>query len=240
MSIKFNNLNQWQAKSTNPNIVYIEIKLNEYITLREYYLIRLRYVISYMETCYWKYCIERIRASEKLLTIKSKLLLELLHLLTISQKEVTVLIAMIRSISIVIIESVMKLRKLYKRKIITTSNITIYWKDENYLLKMRRDCDFLHISTTIRLWLGFIGNDLMLPPPYSYPTMKIDNSNINTSNDNNFNYSNNNMTHNHNIQYKHNPKVVWYENHHKLYLQWFQKHQEYIIKMWDSGIYHIE
>ena len=143
----------------------VTIKLSEDIIHREALLSRLLQVIVRMDNCYWKYSVERIKASERLKTIKSKLLMELLNALVRCQKEVAVLIAMIRGISIGIIENVVKLRRISKRRIDTTSDVSIYWKDDgNYLLKMRHDMSFINQTITMRWWLGFIADDLVLPP----------------------------------------------------------------------------
>jgi len=142
----------------------LTIRLSEDIIHREALLNRLLEVIIRMDNDYWKYSVERIKASEKLKTIKSKILIELLNALLRRQKEVAVLIAMIRGISIVILENVIKVRRFMRSRIHTNSDVSIYWKDDNYVLKMKHDLSFLNQTITMRWWLGFIAEDLVLPP----------------------------------------------------------------------------
>lgn len=159
----------------------LTIRLSEDIIHREALLNRLFELIIRMDSEYWKYSVVRIKASERLKTIKSKELVELLNALIRSQKEVAVLIAMIRGMSMVIIENVIKVRKVMKRQINTSSEVSIYWKDDNYMLKMKHDLSFLNQTITMRWWLGFIAEDLVLPPVFFSMKIPVALNNSNSS-----------------------------------------------------------
>jgi hypothetical protein len=169
-----------------PQLMALTIRISEDIIHREALLSRLFELIVRMDTEYWKYSVARIKASERLKTIKSKELVELLNALKRSQKEVAVVIAMIRGMSIVIVEHVIKVRKLMKKRIHTSKGeVSIYWKDDNYMIKMKHDISFLNQTITMRWWLGFVAEDLILPPVLYNMKMSVALSNNNNSGNNN-------------------------------------------------------
>lgn len=156
----------------------LTIRLSEDIIHREALLSRLFELIVRMDSEYWKYSVARIKASERLKTIKSKELVELLNALKRSQKEVAVVIAMIRGMSIVIVENVIKVRKVMKKRLHTSrGEISIYWKDDNYMIKMKHDLSFLNQTITMRWWLGFVAEDLILPPVLYNMKIPVDSNN---------------------------------------------------------------
>lgn len=196
----------------------LTIRLSEDIIHREALLSRLFELIVRMDSEYWKYSVARIKASERLKTIKSKELVELLNALVRSQKEVAVLIAMIRGMSIVIVENVIKVRRVMKRRINTSSEVSIYWKDDNYMIKMNHDLSFLNQTITMRWWLGFIAEDLILPPVFF--SMKIpvvvalgNNGSSSGSSSMMMNYRQSRLISSKSKQFINHAKQLWMNNH---------------------------
>jgi hypothetical protein len=212
---------------SGPQLMALTIRLSEDIIHREALLNRLFELIVRMDSEYWKYSVARIKASERLKTIKSKELVELLNTLKCSQKEVSVLIAMIRGMSIVIVENVIKVRKVMKKRIHTSKGeVSIYWKDENYMIKMKHDLSFLNQTITMRWWLGFIAEDLILPPILY--NMKIIPVPLGNSNNNN-NSGNNSSSMMINTRQSRllSSKSKLFINHAKQL--WINNHRRYII-----------
>ena len=191
----------------------LTIRLSEDIIHREALVNRLFELIIRMDSEYWKYSVVRIKASERLKTIKSKELVELLNALIRSQKEVAVLIAMIRGMSMVIIENVIKVRKVMKREINTSSEVSIYWKDDNYMLKMKHDLSFLNQTITMRWWLGFIAEDLVLPPVFFSMKIPVALNNSNSSSSMMMNYRQSRLLSSKSKLFINHAKQLWMTNH---------------------------
>ena len=191
----------------------LTIRLSEDIIHREALVNRLFELIIRMDSEYWKYSVVRIKASERLKTIKSKELVELLNALIRSQKEVAVLIAMIRGMSMVIIENVIKVRKVMKREVNTSSEVSIYWKDDNYMLKMKHDLSFLNQTITMRWWLGFIAEDLVLPPVFFSMKIPVALNNSNSSSSMMMNYHQSRLLSSKSKLFINHAKQLWMTNH---------------------------
>lgn len=89
------------------------------------------------------------------------------------QNELAIGIAHLRSISIRIIDAVERLRDVMKKEIhLTDSTISVFWKNQNYLLKMTQDVHFLFEVQPVRYWIGFVPNPLMIPPNSHNPREK--------------------------------------------------------------------
>lgn len=191
----------------------LTIRLSEDIIHREALVNRLFELIIRMDSEYWKYSVVRIKASERLKTIKSKELVELLNALIRSQKEVAVLIAMIRGMSMVIVENVIKVRKVMKREVNTSSEVSIYWKDDNYMLKMKHDLSFLNQTITMRWWLGFIAEDLVLPPVFFSMKIPVALNNSNSSSSMMMNYHQSRLLSSKSKLFINHAKQLWMTNH---------------------------
>jgi hypothetical protein len=217
LTVRYHNMGNWLAESREPRATLLLVKMNEEIIFRETILEALKSALGVMDKRYWQYCVERIKATETNHTIKSETLVTLHNQLSEAQKHVAVLIAHARSLAIELIEKVKQLRQIHAKNVKTNAVVTIYWKDENYLLKMRNDMEFVNDSPTLRLWLGFTARELVLPPHSSANTMSATSAAI---------------TH---IANLHDPKAHWARSSRRVYKEWFKKHEAYIQASWKSG-----
>lgn len=224
-------MSEWKAESKEPKAILLLVKINEEIILRESLINSLKFALEVMDKKYWQYCVERIKATEAGHTLKSEILALLYNQLIDSQKHVAVLIAHIRSLAINIIEQVKLLRNLHSRNVKTSAPISIYWKNQNYLLKIRTDLDFINETITIRLWLGFTARDLIIPPhtiaasAAAAATTTSTTSTVLNSTPTNLIITSN----------PHDPKAHWLRTHRKVYKDWFKKHEAFIKASWKAG-----
>jgi hypothetical protein len=164
-SIRVNNLSAWEIRSTSATTQILNFRMIESILFRENLLDKISTMLLSIDSYYWKYCINRIKAVEKdgkMLNCE-ELVLQQNRLFTM-QNEISVAIAHLRSISIQIIEFILKIRSSLKKEIdLGNDTISVFWKNENYLLKMNYDIQMLFEFQILRYWIGFIPNPLMIP-----------------------------------------------------------------------------
>lgn len=217
LTVRYHNMGNWPAESREPKAKLLLIQISEQIIFRETALQALRSALSVMDKKYWQYCVERIKATEAGRTIKSEAMITLINQLFEAQKHVAVLIAHVRSLAIELIEKVRQLRQIHAKNMKAASVVSIYWMNQNYLLKIKSDMEFLNSSPTMRLWLGFTARELVIPPHTSASAMAgAAANNVHTIN-------------------PHDPKAHWWKTHKQVYFEWFKKHEAYIHASWKSG-----
>eukprot|EP01041_Mallomonas_annulata_P002246 gene2246-4367_t len=168
-SVSYTNLSKWKMSSNEPEVQIAYLKAIKNIMLREDSLLNLKYLINSLDDTYWKYASLRIYSSTYKISNYNKELIAELHYLNKIQKELSVAIAHYRSITINVIQSIHDLRKKSLKFNKTQTSISIFWKQENYLLKM--DGDFIHLFEyqVMKMWLGFDSNLFFLPPVTHQP-----------------------------------------------------------------------
>jgi hypothetical protein len=173
-SIRVNNLSGWEIRSTSAATQILNFRMIESILFRENLLDKVSTMLLSIDSYYWKYCIRRIKAVEqdgRMLNCE-ELVLQQNRLFTM-QNELSVAIAHLRSISIQIIEFVLKIRSSLRKEIdLGNDTISVFWKNENYLLKMNYDIQMLFEFQILRYWIGFIPNPLMIPSRTHNPLEK--------------------------------------------------------------------
>eukprot|EP01040_Poterioochromonas_malhamensis_P012403 gene12403-13562_t len=164
-SIRCNSVTEWEIQPSSVSAITLSFRIRESILFRESLLEKTQELVQKIDEYYWKYCIYRIKSIEnqgKMLNTQ-ELVLKRNKLFTL-QEEFAVAIAHLRSLSIEIIENIDKLRSLINKEIDLMNNkISIYYKNYNYLCKMIYDVQGFFEFSSLRYWIGFIPNALMIP-----------------------------------------------------------------------------
>ena len=150
--------------TTESEMAYFKIKQN--IIVRESNLVKFQDFASSLDTQYFKYAILRLRASARKQNTNSDVLDEKRILIKKLQMELIVILAHVRGSSVTVIESIQFWRTTKKPLNSSSIEVTasIFFEDENYLLKMNTDFEIIcEEYYTIKLWLGFHPNSLILP-----------------------------------------------------------------------------
>ena len=163
---EYNSLSRWDATkdSTESEIAYYRIIQN--IIVRESNLIKFQCIASSLDDQYFKYTILRLKFAVKELIIDTELFVAKRRLIRNLQMELIVILAHVRGSSVTVIESIQHWRKMKKafNLIRIEETASVFWENENYLLKMNTDfekiCEEYYI---IKLWLGFYPNALIIP-----------------------------------------------------------------------------
>lgn len=164
MSLRYFNVTTWEATSLNPRIKTTNFKLTMDIIYRESMLLKLFDTVEMLDRKYWQYCIDRITAMENLKPLAIEPLVAQRNKIFLLQKELSVIIAHVRGVSVSLMKNLTKVRKLFAEEARTDIPVSVFWKNDNYLLKMQNDWSALYNYQSIRFWLGFSPNPFMLPP----------------------------------------------------------------------------
>lgn len=146
----------------------------KFIILREECLLRIQALLQCMEECYWKYAVQCINRLDLDKTIDTDELYSMKCKIASMQQELSVAFAHLRSLSLSVVESVVKWRK-ESNMCVTAKYITsIYWCHDNYIIKMNNDIPaMLKNSQIMNMWLGFTPqNTFLLPPPNHDPRIR--------------------------------------------------------------------
>ena len=169
INARYANLSQWSVPETNDKeseLLYLQVK-NEIIA-REGALLRVKNVVKSLDTYYWKYALMRVKMADIKLrrTINEEQVMARCIQIQRVQAELTVAIAHVRGSSIAVLEAVKAWRECLaaSKATKTIPTVSVFWGDKNYLHKMVTDITDSFNFPTIRLWLGFDLNPLMLPP----------------------------------------------------------------------------
>ena len=215
LNYKFNNLSNWKPSSLNPKVQLLKFKLMQEITYREHLLDQLGRVVKNIDIRYWKYCVMRIRTAEENKSLNSEQLVSQRNRIVVMQNEISALIAQVRSLSLDVIHSAKKLRYALRIDYQTEDDLSIYFKGENYLLKIKNDLKdiFMCDAQPLQYWIAFEPNTFMIPP------MKPHYQQLNSDNDSNL-LSFHSMA-------LHNPFDVWQQEVlDGVFMQWFRAHCE--------------
>ena len=186
------------------------------ITYREHLLDQLGRVVKNIDIRYWKYCAMRIRTAEENKSLNSEQLVSQRNRIVVMQHEISALIAQVRSLSLDVIHSAKKLRYALKKDYQTEDELSIYFKGENYLLKIKNDLKDIFVcdAQPLQYWIAFEPNTFMIPPmkPHYQQLLHSDNDSTRSSL--------------HGMAL-HNPLEVWQrEILDGVFMQWFRAHCE--------------
>eukprot|EP01038_Epipyxis_sp_PR26KG_P003969 gene3969-5689_t len=169
LTIRYHNTGGWVPAIKSARIEILKFKLTQDILFREDSLFKIAECLNDLDQAYWMYCVERIQSTEIHRSLNNESIIWKKNKVFRLQHALSILIAHLRGLTISIIQKVLKLRKLYFKEYQAVSTITIYWHENNYLLKMMNDAPPLLDSTqTIKMWLGFIPNMFMLPSNHDH------------------------------------------------------------------------
>jgi hypothetical protein len=173
LSLRCNNISGWQINSSSVSSQLQNFRIIESILFRENLLEKIALMLLSIDKYYWRYCINRISCVENGKSLNTEELVLQQNRLFVMQNELAIAIAHLRSISIRIIESVAKLREFMKKEIhLVNSVISVFWKNQNYLIKMTEDIQLLFEVQSVRYWIGFVPNPLMIPSTNHEPKEK--------------------------------------------------------------------
>ena len=141
-------------------------KIIQNIIVRESNLVKFQGVASSLDAQYFNYAILRLKASARKQNTSTYILDEKRDLIKKLQMELIVTLAHVRGSSVTVIESIRYWRTT--KKPLNSSRIevtaSIFLGNENYLLKMNTDFEIIcEEYYTLKLWLGFHPNSLILP-----------------------------------------------------------------------------
>ena len=206
INARYANLSQWFVPETNDKeseLLYLQVK-NEIIA-REGALLRVKNVVKSLESAYWKYALKRVKMGDLKLrrTINEEQVTARRIQVQKLQAELSVAIAHVRGSSVAVLEAVKAWRECLaaSKATKTIPTVSVFWGDKNYLHKMVTDINDAFNCPTIRLWLGFDINPLMLPPvhigdPQGYSA-----------------------------------KARWENEHYAHYITWSQKRAPWLVKL---------
>ena len=172
VSAEYNSLSKWDASRGTPELEVMYFKVIQNILMREGALVKFTSIAESLDTQYWKYAVLKMKAGAKKQLNNSESLVAKRKVIRSLQMELTVSLAHIRGASAAVVESVHTWRNTKKSSnlVKTKETVSVFWQGENYLLKMFTDFEILcERFYTIRLWLGFHPNSLVLPPTKPVP-----------------------------------------------------------------------
>mmetsp|Transcript_21623 Transcript_21623/g.29915 ORF Transcript_21623/g.29915 Transcript_21623/m.29915 type:complete len:1243 (+) Transcript_21623:23-3751(+) len=211
LDYKFNNLSSWKPTSLNPKVQLIRFKLTQDIMYRERLLTQLNGMVKNLDKRYWKYSVLRIRTAEDNKSLNNEDLVSKRNRMVVIQSEISALIAHIRSLSLGVVDSISKLRYTIRKEYQTTEELSIYYKNQNYLLKIKNDMKDIFECTVEQMhyWIGFLPNTFMIPPEPD----GVGVFDLNTP------------------ETLHSPKAVWqHDIVEGVFMQWFRAHCERMAK----------
>ena len=200
------NASQWQVPESNDKEVeLLYFRVVKDIIAREGSLLKLRCVIKSMEGYYWRYAFLCLKASDRKYrrAIKDEQLAAKKVQISKMQTEVSVAIAHVRGASVAVLESVLAWRAILaqSKSTKTKQTVSVFWEGENYLHKMARDLKEACECPTLRLWMGFEPNSMMLPPVSVSDAASFD------------------------------PRGTWEREHYIHYTLWLEKHTVWVGKL---------
>lgn len=173
ISVKYLSLANWIFPSGEPNSNDAFVLCAELMLVRESSIIKLWDLCDNLENEYWKYCLMRIISFEKRKKTNSERLIAKVKTVKSLQKEVSVCIAHLRGITIELLESIQNWRKIAISDTLSPVAISLYYNNENYLLKMSNDLLKFNSFSVLRIWIG-----------HSFNTMITNISSIDNNNNN--------------------------------------------------------
>ena len=150
---RYNCLHRWKVNSVEPAIQNLYVKALNYILLREHSLTGLSRLINKLDRAYWKYCCLRIYTSSKNASSLYEPLVNKIALIMKFQDEIAVAIAHLRSLSIATVEHIVNWKRACYMLNPSCPEVSLYWHDQNYLIKMKTDTCPIMEAHVMRLWL---------------------------------------------------------------------------------------
>lgn len=168
--VKMHSVSGWNVPDlTSLPINALNFKIEECIYFRESLLLQLDSLLQILDKTYWQYSVLRLRCVNGNIpqALRVEPLVHKRNALFAHQKQLSALLAHIRAISITILESIVKLRRLYHQEIETAAPVTVFFSGTNYLQKMFVDTRSILTQrpSIVLYWLGFLPDPLFIPPP---------------------------------------------------------------------------
>jgi hypothetical protein len=138
ISAKYLSLVDWICPSDDSNSTEAYVTCAELMLVRESSFIKLWDLCERLEREYWKYSLMRIISHEKKKNKNSERVVAKLKTVKSLQVEVSVAIAHLRGASIEFVESIQRWREAVNVYCINPSTVSLYYNNENYLLKMSK------------------------------------------------------------------------------------------------------
>eukprot|EP01033_Poteriospumella_lacustris_P005763 gene5763-4128_t len=166
--VRLLNVSAWTLESSSVQLRALNFKIGEFIAYRESLLKQFEALLQSLDRAYWQYAVQRIETIAK--NVPQALLYEPVVLsrnrLFVLQQQAAVCLAHLRAIAISICEGIVRLRALCRREIQTTAPVSVFYRGENYLLKMWADLRALCAAAPSPLlyWTGFVPDPLVIPP----------------------------------------------------------------------------
>ena len=136
-----NNLSGFVFSSSRVRVHEVNFQLIEHIIYRESLLEKMRTHMQAIDTKYWQYCVVRIGVVEQGKSVMHEALVTRRNELFQMQHKLAVEIAPLRSVSMAVLEGVLKLRALVQQELQFSEGaaVSVHWKGVNYVLKMSSD-----------------------------------------------------------------------------------------------------
>ena len=203
---RYANSQGWEVPESNDKeteLLYFRVVKD--VVAREGALLRLRLVISNIEGYYWKYALLCVKAADRKQKrqVKEEQLVSKRIQIRKLQTEISVAIAHVRGASVAVLESVVAWRErlAHSRSTKTVQTVSVFWEGVNYLHKMAVDLREACECPTMRLWMGFEPNPLMLPPTHAGDPRGYD------------------------------PQAQWEAHHYAHFNVWMEKRTAWILKL---------
>ena len=166
----FLGLSKHQLNTSHPSVKDAHFLLIQSVLVRENMLISIRHLIEFLDETYWKYCLERIMKGKRHKNDKEQLK-SLRRKILVKQEELAVVVAHLRSASIDVVERLLKYRHACQKESRSTNLVSFFMGDQNYLIKMQEDTEFLSQYFVFKLWLC-CSDTFMLPSNENEPRDK--------------------------------------------------------------------
>jgi hypothetical protein len=148
----------------SPEVYSSYVEVIKFIVLREAALDSFRSLLRRSGETYWLYALYFLETEDNSEECLNYEVPRLLRSLRRHQEQITVSLAHIRSLSVSVIEAIRAWRLETAKTSQVRDLVSIYWKRENYLLKMKNDVCFILNDPLMNMWLGFEPNTFMVPP----------------------------------------------------------------------------
>jgi len=162
--VKNHSVCSWKGLNSSSSVQSEYMVLIKHILLRESSLRRLAATVQCLDSLYWKYAsviINRLQFDRSILTDDVQVML---MRIAMQQEELAVAIAHHRSLSVDVVESVQRWRRACQKNVAVRSIPSVFYENQNYLLKMTSDTQAIFTTQTMWMWLGFEPNMYMIPP----------------------------------------------------------------------------
>ena len=161
----YTNLSTWNVdNSAIPEVQDAYITVVKHVMLREVALQGVSSLVTRCDEMYWKYANLKVDAIEKNKSGTGESFNVILRTLARLQEELAVALAHLRSLSVSVVEEVLEWRLQNRKNKMTKENISLYWKKENYLIKMLTDVTDIMDVPIIWMWMGCDMNPFLIPP----------------------------------------------------------------------------